>query len=181
MNSFLTIVRSNMLAQGIVFVLLGLFIVLAPDKAITTLVYLLGAFFGISGAVSLIGYNRERSDSYHSAAVLTSGVFMVVLALVVFIFPHAVASFSTLIIGVVLTLCGVVSAVRSLELKKLGGYVWVSGLVVGALVAIGGILIIVNPFDTAVMFCYVLGAVMIVNGACDLYLEIQDRRLLKTN
>lgn len=168
-----------MLIQAIVFIVLGLFILFWPGVTVTTIVYLFGAIFAISGIASLVGYARQSSRSYHSPAVLTSGVFMVILALVVFIFPQAIASLFSLLLGIVLALCGVVSAVRALELRSLGGSSWIIGLVIGAVVAIGGIVIIANPFETTLMFIYVLGALMVVNGVGDLLIERDGRRALK--
>lgn len=179
MNAFLEAVRSNMLIQAIVFIVLGLFILFWPGVTVTTIVYLFGTIFAISGIASLVGYARQSSRSYHSPAVLTSGVFMVILALVVFIFPQAIASLFSLLLGIVLALCGVVSAVRALELRSLGGSSWIIGLVIGAVVAIGGIVIIANPFETTLMFIYVLGALMVVNGVGDLLIERDGRRALK--
>lgn len=176
MESLLNVIRSNMLVQAVVFIVLGLFVLLWPGVTITTVIYLFGAFFAISGIASLISYQRAASPAHHSPAVLTSGVFMLVLALIVFLFPEAIASVFSLLLGIVLALCGVVSAVRSWELRPLGGYTWVVGLVVSVAVAIGGVIIIANPFETTLMFIYVLGGLMVLNGAGDLLIELAARR-----
>lgn len=60
-------------------------------------------------------------------------------------------------LGAALALCGVVSLVRALDLRQLGGYHWVAGVVPSALVALGGILIIANPFGATSAFVMVLG------------------------
>lgn len=179
MKGFLDAVRSNMLVQAIVFIVLGIVVLVWPGITVTAIVYLFGAIFALSGIASLVGYGRMSSQSYKSPAVLTSGIFMCVLALVVFIFPQAVASFISLILGIVLVLCGVVSAVRAVELRTLGGSSWIIALVIGAMVAIGGIVIVANPFETTLMFIYVLGALMILNGVGDLVIELRSRELMK--
>lgn len=177
MKSFLQVARSNMLVQAIVFIVAGLFILLWPGVTVTAIVYLLGAIFAISGIASLIGYARKSSQSYKSPAVLTTGVFMCILALVVFIFPQAVASLLSLILGIVLVLCGVTSAVRSFEMRTYGGSTWIVGLVIGAMVAVGGIVIVANPFETTLMFIYVLGGIMVLNGVGDLIVEWRSHSL----
>lgn len=175
MKGFLEAVRSNMLMQAIVFIIAGVLVMAWPGITTTTIVYLLGAVFALSGIASLIGYSRRASQSYKSPAVLTSGVFMCVLALVVFIFPQAVASLISLILGIVLVLCGVVSAVRAFDMRSFGGSSWIVALVIGAMVAVGGIVIIANPFETTLMFIYVLGALMVLNGVGDLLIEWRSR------
>lgn len=171
MKSIFETISTNMVVQAVLFIVLGLVVLFWPGITTTIIVYLFGAIFAVSGIVSLVGYFRQGGPSYKSAAVLTNGVFSCALALIVFLFPQAVASFLSLILGVVLLLCGVISAVRSLELRSLGGAFWIVALVIGAMVAVGGVIIIANPFETTLMFIYVLGALMVLNGVGDLVIE----------
>ena len=76
-------------------------------------------------------------------------------------------------------LCGVVNAVRSVELRGLDGYSWIVGLVVSVLIAIGGVVIIWNPFESTVTFIMVLGALLAVNGGADLLIEWRSREQLR--
>ena len=162
MNSFLNTIRSNTLAQAVVSLLFGLFRLVWPGATVITVVYLLAAWLAVSGIASLVG------------------VFYLVLALIVFIFPEPIASVGAVVLGVVLVLCGVVSLVRALELKPLGGYQWILGAILSALVAIGGVLIITNPFGATSAFVMVLGIVLIVNGAVNLYVSGELKRLAKS-
>lgn len=177
MESFLSAVRSNMLVQGVVCILAGLFLMLWPGVTVMTAIYLMGAFFALTGISSLVAYFRERSPRYHAPAVLTTGVFFLVLALVVFVFPSVIASFSSVVLGIILTLAGVVSAVRSVELREMQGPSWAIMLAVSVLVAIGGVVIIANPFATTSLFVFVLGAILLVNGIADVAIEMQLRRM----
>lgn len=176
MERFLTMVRSNVLVQGIICVLLGLFLMFWPGVTVITVIYLLGAFFALSGVASLVMYVRKSGDHYHEPAVLTSGVFFLILALIVFIFPGVIASFSSVVLGIVLALAGVVSAVRSVELRELRGSAWIIMLVISIIVAIGGVVIIANPFATTSLFVFIIGLVMFVNGVADLAIEYLSRK-----
>lgn len=176
MESFMNMVKSNMLAQGIVCVLLGLFLMFWPGVTVITVIYLLGAFFALSGISSLVAYFRQSGDRYRSPAVLTTAVFFLVLALIVFIFPGVIASFSSVVLGIVLALAGIVSAVRSVELRELRGPAWIIMLVISIVVAIGGIVIIANPFETTALFVFVIGLVLFVNGAADIVIEVMFKK-----
>ncbi|MCI9129817.1 MAG: hypothetical protein HFJ65_05880 [Eggerthellaceae bacterium] len=177
MEGFVNVVRSNMMVQGVVCIALGAFLMFWPDATIITVIYLMGLIFALTGAASLVGYFRQKSSHYRAPAVLTTGVFFLVLALIVFIFPAVIASFASVALGVVLALAGVVSAVRSFELRSLHGPVWIIMLAVSALVAIGGIVIIANPFETTSLFVFMIGAVLLVNGIADVVIEVQSRNL----
>ena len=179
MGNMLNMIRSNTLAQAVVSLAFGLLLLVWPGATIVTVIYLLAAWLGISGIASLVSYFRDKSDRYRNASVLSLGIFYLVLALVVFIFPEPIASVGALVIGVVLALCGIVSVVRSLELRDLGGYQWIVGAALSALVAVGCILIIANPFGATSAFVMVLGIVLIINGAVNLYVSGELKRLVK--
>ncbi len=54
------------------------------------------------------------------------------------------------------------------------------GVILSALVAIGGVLIITNPFGATSAFVMVLGIVLIVNGGVNLYVSGELKRLAKS-
>lgn len=179
MESAFNVIRSNVRVQAVVCIALGLFLVFWPDVTVVTIIYLFGALFALTGIASLVSYFRQKSERYRSAPVLAAGVLYILLALVAFLFPQVIAGFFSLVLGIVLALCGVVSAVRALELRQFDNYTWVGALVIGAIVAIGGIVIIVNPFASTVAFVFVLGAALIVNGVGELFIEWQLHKLEK--
>ena len=170
MTSFLKAVRSNIIAQAILSIALGVLLAFWPDITVITIVYLLALYLAVTGVVSLIAYFRTKGDRSGSFGALASGVLLLALALVVFVFPEAVAGFFSLILGLLLVIGGVVNAVRAMELRRYQGGMWVAALIAGIIIALGGI--IVNPFDTTVMFVLVLGVLLIVKGIADLLISL---------
>ena len=81
-----------------------------------------------------------------------------------------------MLLGAVLILCGVANMVRSAGLRTFGGNAWIAYTVLSLIVAIGGVVIIWNPFETTVVFMIVLGALLFVNGVSDLIVELSVRR-----
>ncbi len=171
MKSFLAMVRSNIKVQAILSIVLGLFLAFWPQSTTLTIVYLLALYLAVTGAASLISYFRHRNDRSRPMGVLVSGLLFVIVALLVFLFPEAVAGMFSLVLGILLTVGGLVNVVRSIDLRGYRGGSWIAMLVVSAVVAIGGIVIVVNPFDTTVTFVLVLGILLTVKGVADLVLE----------
>ncbi|MEQ3363299.1 HdeD family acid-resistance protein [Raoultibacter massiliensis] len=168
MRRFVKAVSSSIVMQAVLSVLLGLFLTMWPQATTVTVVYLFAAYLAITGIVSLISYARHRSERDGYRGALATGILMVVLALVVFVFPEAVAGFFSLILGIVLVMSGVLNAVRSVELRLFGGGSWLGTLIVSIAIALGGVVIIVNPFDTTVTFVLVLGLLLVAKGVIDL-------------
>ncbi len=181
MQSFMKTVQSNAIIQAVLFIVLGLVLLFVPDITLVTIVYCVGAIFAISGIVSLAAYLRESSPGYHTGGALTSAIFMLAIALIMFIFPTAVAGFFSILLGAVLILCGIANTVRSISMSGMGGSLWIVGTVISILVAIGGVVIIWNPFETTVMFVMVLGALLLVNGIANLVVELSMRKHISKN
>lgn len=179
MKSFLEALRSNMLAQAVTSIALGIFLAFWPGVTILTVVYLLALYLAVSGVASLVAYFRSSGARYRSAGVLANAILLLVLALLVFLFPEAVGGFFSLILGILLTIGGIVNAVRSVELRAYQGSTWVVTLILSAIIAIGGLVIIVNPFATTAMFVLVLGVLLIVKGVADLVIERRLARMMK--
>ena len=179
MKSFLEALRSNMLAQAVTSIALGIFLAFWPGVTILTVVYLLALYLAVSGVASLVAYFRSSGARYRSAGVLANTILLFVLALLVFLFPEAVGGFFSFILGILLTIGGIVNAVRSVELRAYQGSTWVVTLILSAIIAIGGLVIIVNPFATTAMFVLVLGVLLIVKGVADLVIERRLARMMK--
>lgn len=179
MKSFLAMVRSNAIVQAVLSIALGLLLALMPQTTTLTVVYLLALYLAISGIASLVSYFKNKGTRFGSTGILAGGIFLLVIALLIFLFPQMVAGFFSFILGLLLVIGGVVNVVRSVELRNFPGSMWVPVLAVSAAVAIGGVVIIVNPFETTVTFVLVLGILLIVKGAADLVLEASFSRMTK--
>ncbi len=110
---------------------------------------------------------------------MATGVFLLLLALIVILFPQAVASMFSLILGILLVVGGIVNIARSVELRGSHSTAWILMLAVSVLVSLGGIVIIINPFETTVAFVLALGILLIVKGVVDLIIEASTSRMFK--
>lgn len=178
MNSFLNIVKSNIIVQAVLSIVVGLLLMFWPGITIVTVLYLVGAIFAIMGISSLISYFKAP-ESARITGMLATGVFFCVVALIVFLFPQIIAGFFSVILGIILIICGAVNAVRSMELKSYGGNSWIASIILSVLIAIGGVVIIANPFQTTALLVFVLGLIIASNGIVDLIIEAQLRKALK--
>lgn len=176
MKKIIELVRSNVIVQAVVSLALGVFLLVWPQITVITLVYFLAVSIALSGIASLISYYRLRKKGARNDGVMVTGLFLLIIALVVFIFPESVASFFSVVLGILLILSGVVSVLRSVEMRGYGGGSWIAALVVSLLIAVGGIVIVVNPFDTTVAFVITLGILLVVKGITDLLIEIMLSR-----
>lgn len=179
MESFLNLVKSNIVAQAVLSIALGALLAFMPQVTTVTIVYLLALCVAVSGIASLISYARSKRAGLDSSGVLASGVLLLVVALIIFVFPQAVASIFSLVLGILLVVGGVVNVVRSVELRGYVPRAGLASLVISAIIAVGGMIIVINPFGTTVTFVLVLGVLLIVKGVSDLAIELSLSRATK--
>ena len=111
MQSFLNIVKSNIVAQAIISIVVGLLLMFWPGITIVTVLYLVGIVFAVMGISSLVSYFRAP-EAERQVGVVATGVFFCLVALIVFLFPQVIAGFFSVVLGIILVICGAVNAVR---------------------------------------------------------------------
>lgn len=178
-TAFFQKLKGSTLLQAVLLIALGLLLLLMPQTATLTCVYVMGAYCAIMGAFTLIQYAGLGDARSLAGNVLITGIGYLVAALIIFVFPQPIASVFSFLLGVLMVIGGLVNVVRSIEMRTYPGSGWVPMLVIGALVAIGGVIVVVNPFDTTVALVMVLGALLVAKGASDLAMEILFSHALK--
>ena len=177
MQSFLNVVKSNIVAQAIISIVVGLLLMFWPGITIVTVLYLVGVVFAVMGISSLVSYFRTP-EAERQVGVVATGVFFCLVALIVFLFPQVIAGFFSVVLGIILVICGAVNAVRSGELKKYGTDPVVNFTIM-ALIIIGGLVVIANPFETTSLFVFILGLIIAANGIVDLIVDAELRKAIK--
>lgn len=181
MTDFLKTIQSNAILQAVLFIILGLVLLFFPGITLVAIVYGIGAIFVLSGIISLVAYFKKDSPSYKMSGALTAGIFCLVIALIMFVFPIAIAGFFSVLLGAILILCGIVNTIRSIALRGVSTSLWMVGCILGIITIIGGAIIIWNPFDTSALFIMILGILFLTNGITGIFVELAVRKNLKSD
>ena len=157
-SKFSSILRSlSAIAIGLVMVI--------STNATVTVVKIIAAFLFAAGVVSFVyGYLNRRSGAMSLMTV--NAVVDIVIGLLLFLFPTAVAGIIVTLIGIAILLFAVLQlVVRSgtLSLVGMGGF----SLVLCIIALVGGITLLFNPFSERVM-SILAGVFLVVYGISDL-------------
>lgn len=151
--------------RALIALVIGILMVISPEKALTTVVKVIAAFLLASGLVSLFVGLRDKEKG--SLPLMSFNALVnVLLGFVLFLFPGFIARFMIYLIGFVLFAFGIV------QIAALFGARRVIGLGLGAftlpiIVTLVGGFVLFNPFAESVMVM-IAGAAMIVYGASEL-------------
>jgi len=127
------------------------------------------------------GVSATGADQLHHATALRAkwGWFLalgIVLALggALAVALPAISTFAaSTILGVVLSLAGIVKMIQSLQVKEWSGFVWQE--LTGAVEVVGGILIYFSPLKGALAITLLIALVLLVQGLLQVALAVRVR------
>lgn len=157
----------NMLFSSALYVILGLMLLLFPAATNRMLCYTIAGIAIVIGLVNLVIYfmrsitrNYYRNDFVAGLMLIVLGIFMIykvdlVIALVPFI------------IGLCIIVSGLFKLQGALDVQRMGGNaVLILGIAVINVVV--GILMVINPFQSALLLNRLLGVSLLFSGLTDL-------------
>lgn len=151
--------------RALIALVIGIMMVISPEKALTTVVKVIAAFLFASGLVSLIVGLKEKEKG--SLPLMSFNALVdVLLGLVLFMFPGFVAKFMIYLIGFMLLAFGIMQIAGLFAARRVIN-LGLGSFVLPVLVTLVGGFILFNPFAESVMVV-IAGASLIVYGASEL-------------
>jgi uncharacterized membrane protein HdeD (DUF308 family) len=157
------------LLEGIISIILGLFLIFEPVATTITLVQILGIFWFLGGVFTILSLLVDRENIGWK---LLSGLVGIVTGLIVFVYPYSpfvVLAFFVVIMGVLSIVYG---AVRFVWAFKGGG---LGTAVLGILTITLGVLLLANPLAGAVVLPWIYGFFLVIGGVAALIWGILAR------
>lgn len=154
--------------QGVVGIVVGVLLLLAPGASTAVLVQLIGLWWVIAGVVSLVSLAWDRSQW---GWTILSGIIGIAAGLA--IVRHPLWS-SVLVGGALIVFLGVVGIALGVTLliRAFGHGDWGMG-VLGAVDVLVGLVLIFNPLAAVIALPFVLGGMAIVGGIASLVAAIR--------
>ena len=153
------------LSKTLIHALIGLVLLLLPETLNNIIGFVVGGCLLIFGIIGIIKYIKTKEYKFTSS--LVSGILYSALGIVVFINPASVISLVTICLGVYLVINGILKTVFSFNLKRITTR-WIGALVMGILTVILGLLLVINPFGSAVAITKLAGGFLVVVAIFDL-------------
>lgn len=154
------------LLRAVVAIAIGVVMVVSRTDAMVLAVRIIAAFLLASGIVSLlVGYRNRQNNQMPLMGV--NGVVDIVIALLVFIFPHFVAGLIVYLIGFVLIGFGIFQLITLASANKVMK-VGLMAFVMPVLVLLAGAFLLARPAFIGTAVGTVAGAALIVYGVSEL-------------
>ena len=176
--------RADMLGTFIIaaigYIVLGVFMVIHPDKTASGIRVMFGVIMLMYGIVNIVSFFLNKDSEENLFLELASAVIAMALGVLVLV-ADAVLINSILFytMGVIVIIDGLVNAKRAFNLKSFGMRYWFIVLIAAALTVIAGILCIVFKDMLASIIVVIIGCVLIYEGIVSLVTMFLAARMKK--
>ena len=169
---------SNQGVFAFVYLLLGILLLIHPVAFSQAVCYVLGVCALIYGIWKILGYWKDRKIGGVFQLELIVGVILTVIGLVALFKSEVLLSILPVIIGLIILMDGLVTINQALNLRKLD-YRWKYLLPMGIVVAVFGLVLVLNPFGSAMLLMRFLGFTLLVDGFCDFWWYYRLKKLFE--
>lgn len=175
MQGFLVHLKNLSVITMIAGLIIGAILIARPSEAVQLVCILFGATLILLGAGALISYFTKLK--FTLLAIL--GALSIIAGIIVCVKYESIVSAVIFIFGLFVTVSGIVDFISSLDARKSNLKSWIFSLVMSIGVTIMGVIVLVNPFDSAVLLTRLLGLSLIIYAMLDLITFVQVRKMFK--
>lgn len=179
MTNFLKRIQTNALFSAVLYALLGLFLLLWPERSTSVLCTLTGWVLVLSGASDILQFLRHRDGTLDSAVHLVVGVILCSVGIWLISRPTLIAVIIPRIIGVLICVHGCNDLSGAFTLRKSTSSRWTAALVLGIVTLVLGLVLVLSPFETFTAVVRVIGLFLLYDGLSDLWITAQVDRTIK--
>lgn len=164
MKEMLSALSRGNVVSALVFLVLGLLLIIFPEASVAIISYLIAAALILDGLRHVICYFRGQLSEALSGYDLALGGCEILLGLFALVRPTTMLSLLPIFLGATLVVSGAIRLQRAFDLQRAGHGAWKTVLILGAVVAVLGLLMLIDPFKTAKVLLVLLGISMVINA-----------------
>lgn len=165
------------LVTSIIFVVVGLFLFIKPDTTISIISYITGSVLLFMGLVNIYKYFSTDNKINMFSFDLAYGVLLSIAGLALIIDTSIFAKVINIILGIWIIVNSITKFQYGLVLKKANNKDWTYTVFVSLLSFAWGVLLLINPFKTALTITQMIGIFIIVYAV----LDIIDNFIIRKN
>ena len=178
MNSLMSKIYKSSLLSSIGMCILGLLLIFKAELTVTSISYVIGGVLVALGVISLLNYTKSVKEKNNNQLDIVYGIVSIVLGIIVITNSKAIVSIIPFVIGILIIITSATKIEYSFQLKNNKNDKWVITLVLSLLEFFCGILLVFNPFKSAVFVTKVIGSIILVYSIIDLLTTISIKKTI---
>ncbi len=155
-------VVGNKIIEGILVILLGLFLLFNPEGSMNIVLMIIGIILLVMAVGGLISYKRNVEERTRSA--LAIAIVQIIFGLVLVIIPKLLTNFAFIVFALFIGFGAILSLSRAAKSKKAGIPVSKFSVILAILTLILAVIVLFNPGFIANFAVQLVGIALIVEG-----------------
>lgn len=176
-GTFFRKMQGSYIVMAVAYVVFGLSLLIKPELSTTVICYAIGAVCVIYAIANLIKYFTDSMNRMYIEPDFVLSVIICVFGIVTIVRPSVIISILPFIVGIVLVFSGLIKVQDGINLKRFNYDRWFLVLGFAVISVILGIVVLLNPFGTGLLFTRIVGLFFTVDGV----LSISSIVMLRKN
>lgn len=168
MEIFFKKYMKNSIFISILLIIFAIFLFFKPINSVNFIMILLGMIVLVNGFIHTVSYFTTSKELRTYSFELLEGILCMIIGLFFVLEPKIVISFLPLIIGIWIITGSILKIQLSLNLKSIENKDWLILLIIAIITLIIGIVMILNPFRTAIAITSFAGLILLISEVINL-------------
>ncbi len=162
-------------------ILIGLLFLLLPGITTSLITSIIGGFFLIQGVGASISYFLSLKNGTASIFGVISAFILIALGVFTLTNHETIMSIIPFIVGIFVLFSGINGIQKSFALKNFGDKNWSSSLISAVLKLILALILLMNPFTTAIVTIRVIGLSLLVESVSSYFVARKYKKFMEDN
>ena len=156
------------LLSSLFLLLLGLLLFFKSSETLVGISYLVGGVLIALGVIAIINFLRNGSKDIFVELNIVYGIVSIVAGIFLVTVPEFIGSIIPIVVGIAVIISSSFKVQQALVLKNLDSKYFLPSLIMAIVCLVCGVVILFNPFTSAVVVTSVIGLFMIIYAVLDI-------------
>ena len=156
------------LISSIFLLLLGILLFFKSSATLVGISYLVGGVLIALGVIAIINFLRNSTKDIFVELNIVYGIVSIVAGIFLVTVPEFIGSIIPIIVGIAVIISSSFKIQQALVLKNLGSKYFAPSIIMAIICLVCGVVILFNPFTSAVVVTKMIGLFMIIYAVLDI-------------
>ena len=156
------------LISSIFLLFLGLLLFFKSSETLVGISYLVGGVLIALGVIAIINFLRNNTKDIFVKLNIVYGIVSIVAGIFLVTVPEFIGSIIPVVVGIAVIISSSFKVQQALVLKNLDSKYFLPSLIMAIICLICGVVILFNPFTSAVVVTKIIGLFMIIYAILDI-------------
>ncbi len=156
------------LLSSIFLLLLGLLLFFKSSATLIGISYIIGALLIALGVLAILNYIKSSYKDIFVKLNIIYGIVSIVAGIFLITVPEFIGSIIPVVVGIVVIISSSLKIQQALILQKNSNKYFIPSLTIAIICLVCGVIILFNPFTSAVVITQLIGLIMITYAILDI-------------